>query len=67
VTRPAFTMRDALDAIGGTFANVNTAAARLVEAGVLTITNGARQDRLYRAGAVLGIFDRFGAGRGDGG
>jgi Fic family protein len=66
LTRPAFTMRDALDAIGGTFASVNTAAARLVEAGVLTIANGARRDRLYRAEAVLGIFDRFRAGRGQG-
>jgi hypothetical protein len=64
LTRPAFTVRDALDAIGGTFASVNTAAARLVEAGVLTIANGARRDRLYRAGAVLEIFDRFRAGQG---
>jgi Fic family protein len=67
LTRPAFTMRDALDAIGGTFASVNTAAARLVEAGVLTIANEARRDRLYRAGAVLEIFDRFRVGRGKGG
>jgi hypothetical protein len=67
LTRPVFTLRDALDAIGGTFASVNTAAARLVEAGVLTIANGARRDRLYRAGAVLEIFDRFRAGRGQGG
>jgi Fic family protein len=67
LTRPAFTLRDALDAIGGTFASVNTAAARLVEAGVLTIADGARRDRLYRAGAVLEIFDRFLAGPGQGG
>ena len=62
LTRPAFTLRDALDAIGGTFASVNMAAARLVEEGVLTIADGARRDRLYRAEAVLGIFDRFRAG-----
>jgi Fic family protein len=67
LTRPAFTMRDALDAIGGTFASVNTAAARLVEAGALTIANGARRDRLYRAGAVLEIFDRFRERREEGG
>jgi Fic family protein len=64
LTRPAFTMRDALDAIGGTFASVNTAATRLVEAGVLMIGNGVRRDRLFQAGAVLEIFDRFRAGRG---
>jgi hypothetical protein len=63
LTRPVFTMRDALDAIGGTFASVNTAATRLVEAGVLTIANGARRDRLFQAGAVLEIFDRFRAGK----
>jgi hypothetical protein len=59
LTRPAFTVRDALDAIGGTFASVNTAATRLVDAGVLTISNGAQRDRLFQAGGVLEIFDRF--------
>ncbi len=59
LTRPVFTVRDALDAVGGTFASVNTAATRLVEAGVLTVSNGARRDRLFQAGAVLEIFDRF--------
>jgi hypothetical protein len=34
---------------------------------VLTIGNGARRDRLFQAGAVLEIFDRFRAGRGSGG
>jgi Fic family protein len=62
LTRPVFTVRDALDAVGGTFASVNTAATRLVEAGVLTISNGLRRDRLFQAGAVLAIFDRFRAG-----
>jgi Fic family protein len=64
LTRPVFTLRDALDAIGGTFASVNTAATRLVEAGVFTISNEARRDRLFQASAVLEIFDRFRAGRG---
>jgi Fic family protein len=63
LTRPVFTVRDALDALGGTFASVNTAATRLVEAGVLTISNGSRRDRLFQAGAVLEIFDRFRGGR----
>jgi hypothetical protein len=53
-----------LDAVHGTFASVNTAATRLVEAGVLMIANGARRDRLFQAEAVLQIFDRFRAGRG---
>jgi Fic family protein len=66
LTRPAFSMRDALDAIGGTFASVNTAATRLVEAGVLTTSDGARRDRLFQAGAVLEMFDRFRAARGGG-
>jgi hypothetical protein len=43
LTRPAFTLRDALDAVSGTFASVNTAAARLVEASVFTIANRARE------------------------
>jgi Fic family protein len=63
LTRPVFTVRDALDAVGGTFASVNTATTRLVEAGVVTISNGTRRDRLFQAGAVLEIFDRFRAGR----
>ncbi len=63
LTRPVFTVRDALDAVGGTFASVNTAATRLVETGVLTISNGAQRDRLFQAGAVLEIFDRSRAGR----
>jgi hypothetical protein len=33
LTRPVFTLRDALDAIGGTFASVNTAATRLGRGG----------------------------------
>jgi hypothetical protein len=32
--------------------------------GCLTISNGARRDRLFQAGAVLEIFDPFRAGRG---
>ena len=59
LTRPVFTLRDALDAIGGTSAGVNTAATRLVEMGVLSIADDARRDRLFEAGAVLEIFDRF--------
>jgi Fic family protein len=59
LTRPAFTIADAHSAIGGTFASVNTAAVQLVDAGILVIADHARRDRLFLAGAVLDIFDRF--------
>jgi Fic family protein len=60
LTRPAFTIADAHSAIGGTFASVNTAAVQLVDAGILVIADHARRDRLFLAGEVLDIFDRFG-------
>lgn len=59
LTRPAFTIEDARRAIGGTFASVNTAAAHLVDEGILVIADRARRDRLFLASAVLDIFDRF--------
>jgi len=59
LTRPAFTIEDARRVIGGTFASVNTAAAHLVDEGVLVIADRARRDRLFLASAVLDIFDRF--------
>ena len=59
LTRPAFTRRDALEAIGGTAAAVSTAALRLIEAGVLTTADAAAPDPLFEAPAVLDIFDRF--------
>jgi Fic family protein len=59
LTRPAFTIADAIAAIGGTFASVNMAAGRLVDAGILKIADSARRDRLFQAPNVLDIFDRF--------
>jgi Fic family protein len=59
LTRPAFTIDDARRATGATFASVNTAAAQLVDAGILVIADRARRDRLFLANAVLDIFDRF--------
>jgi len=59
LTRPAFTIEDARRAIGATFASVNTAAAHLVDAGILVIADRARRDRLCLANAGLDIFDRF--------
>jgi Fic/DOC family len=59
LTRPAFTRRDALETLGGTAAALNTAALRLIEAGVLTTPDAAAPDPLFEAPAVLDIFDRF--------
>ncbi len=59
LTRPAFTISDAVRKIGGTFASVNTAAAQLVKLGILTLAREARRDRLFQAPEVLDIFDRF--------
>jgi hypothetical protein len=59
LTRPAFTRRDAIEAIGGTAAALSTAALRLIEAGVLTTADAAAPDPLFEAPAVLDIFDRF--------
>ena len=59
LTNPAFTIADALGTVGGTFASVNLAAARLVERGILAIAGEARRGRLFQAPAVLDIFDRF--------
>ncbi len=59
LTRPAFTIHDAVRDIGATFASVNTAADHLVKAGILTIPAETRRNRIFTAEAVLAIFDRF--------
>lgn len=59
LTRPAFTIKDAVAGIGGTFASVNTAAGRLADLGMLEIAPEARRDRLFMAWEVLDVFDRF--------
>jgi Fic family protein len=59
LTRPAFTVNDAVRDIGGTFASVNAAAGRLVAAGILSVPNDARRGRIFEATAVLDLFDRF--------
>jgi Fic family protein len=59
LTRPAFTVNDALRHIGGTFASVNTAARQLVKAGILTVSMDVKRHRIFRAEAVLSTFDRF--------
>src|SRR5262249_39910095 len=59
LTRPAFTLNDALRDIGGTVPSVNTAARRLVDAGILGVPHDARRERIFEATAVLDLFDRF--------
>lgn len=65
LTRPSFTVQDALAEVGGTFASVNVGVRRLLDAGILTLPDGRRRDRLFRADAVLDCFDRFRAARDD--
>ncbi len=59
LTRPAFTVRDALADVGGSFASVNDGLARMVRMGLLEVAGDARRDRLFRAPAVLDLFDHF--------
>lgn len=59
LTRPAFTIADAVSELGGGFASVNNAAAKMVEMNILTIAKNARRDRLFQAPAVLDLFDHF--------
>ncbi len=59
LTRPAFTIQDALRDIGGTFASVNAAARQLVKADILSLPIETRRNRIFVAPAVLAIFDRF--------
>jgi Fic/DOC family len=58
LTRPAFTLRDALEALGGAAAALSTAALRLIEADALTSVDVGGEP-LFAAPAVLDIFDRF--------
>lgn len=59
VTKPVFTVRDAQKDLKAGFASINNAAIALVRAGVLSIPEDARRDRLFHATGVLDIFDRF--------
>ncbi|MDB5652273.1 MAG: hypothetical protein JWL62_3793 [Hyphomicrobiales bacterium] len=59
LTRPAFTVKDAVAGIGGTFPSVNNAVVRMVELGLLEVAQGARRDRLFQAREVLNAFGDF--------
>ncbi|WP_158047589.1 Fic family protein [Skermanella pratensis] len=58
LTRPAFTVRDALAGIGaGTFASMNTAIGRLAALGLIEPANAAGRERLFAAPEVIALFD----------
>lgn len=58
LTRPAFTVKDALAGIGsGTFASVNTAVGRLVALGIVEPVQAPGRERLFIAPDVIGLFD----------
>jgi Fic family protein len=58
LTRPAFTVRDALTGIGsGTFASVNTAVGRLAALGIVEPSEAPGRERLFIAPDIIGLFD----------
>jgi Fic family protein len=59
VTKPVFTVNDAQADLGVSYAAANTAAQAMTKAGILVVPEDARRNRLFHAGEVLGIFDRF--------
>jgi Fic family protein len=58
LTRPAFTVRDALTGIGsGTFVSMNTAVGRLASLGIVEPAEAPGRERLFMAPDVIGLFD----------
>lgn len=58
VTRPTFTIRDALTGIGrGTFASVNGAVERLVGMGIVQPIGTVARDRLFTTPAIVSLFE----------
>jgi Fic family protein len=58
LTKPAFTVRDALTGIGsGTFASVNMAVGRLAALGIVEASEAPGRERLFIAPDVIGLFD----------
>jgi Fic family protein len=58
LTNPAFTIADVKRHTGGTYANNNIAADKLVQAGILALP-GNKRGRIFHAADVLDIFDRL--------
>ena len=59
LTTPAFTVKDAADAMDVTYQGMNGTLDKLVGLGLLDIEGDARRDRLFQAPEVLDLFDRF--------
>jgi Fic family protein len=59
ITKPVFTINDAQGELNVSYAAANTAAQSLVAAGILSIPEDVRRNRLFHVDAVLNIFDRF--------
>jgi Fic family protein len=59
VTKPVFTVNDAQADLGVSYPAANTAAQAMTSAGILTVPEDAKRDRLFHADEVLAIFDRF--------
>jgi Fic family protein len=58
LTRPAFTVSDALAGIGaGTFTSMNTAVARLASLGIVEPAGAPGRERLFMAPEIIGLFD----------
>jgi hypothetical protein len=54
-----FTVRDANEELNVSFAIANNAAQALLKAGILSVPEDVRCNRLFHGDAVLNIFDRF--------
>ncbi len=59
LTNPAFTVNDAKNHTGGTYANNNLAIAKLIEVGILSTPEEKKRGRIFHADEVLDVFDRF--------
>lgn len=58
VTKPTFTIRDAMAGIGrGTFASVNRAVGQLTDMGIVELAGAGTRDRLFTASAVIALFE----------
>lgn len=58
LTKPAFTVRDALAGLGkGTYTSLNTAVRSLAELGIVEAAGAAGRDRLFIAPEVIDLFE----------
>jgi Fic family protein len=57
--KPVFTINDAQNDLGVSFAAANGAARTLADEGLLKVPQDVKRNRLFYADEVLGLFDRF--------